>query len=141
MYQKTKLIPRKIGYYYLGLELPHLNVVSSSQQSVAFVVPCQGCHTALCFHPCRLNPPVVEAVSTDVILAVFLGYQRSRLKHHHLVGVSSGDLARIDGAVEARDLNVVVAHSWNNLHPLELGRQNDNVASRSVSLKQKWFDM
>ena len=133
--------PPRIGYYYLGLKLPHLDVVSSSQQSVAFVVPCQSGHTALGFHPCRLNPPVLEAVSTNVILAVFLGNQRSRLKHHHLVGVSSSDLARIDGAVEARDLNVVMAHSWNNLHPLELGRENDNVASRSVSLKQKCIDM
>lgn len=60
--------------------------------------------------------------------------QRSRLEENDFIFVGGGDLSRVDGAMETRDLNVVMAHTGNDLDAFKGAGEDYNVAASGIGL-------
>lgn len=66
--------------------------------------------------------------------------QWCRFEDAHFVLVGGSDFTRISAAIQGRDPNVVVHRPRDNLHPLEVTRQDNDIASRSVRCEWDSFD-
>ena len=65
--------------------------------------------------------------------------KRGWLKDPHPIAISSCYLPCICTAVNAADLYIVVADSWDDLHPIKCDRQNNYVGARCIGDERDAF--